>query len=202
MKSFVLISVILFRFSSFAQEKEQPLRNLFNEFHASINHELGKGFFGGGLAANHVFHPDNIVSFRTGLDFQFFHIWGNTGDPSHYSSTKDVQCSYVDLTFPVVLRINIKWVFIEVGGNLGVGVAGQRRATVIAYYDYQPSVETKTRDSWTSGISIGPMFGIGTRIPLTEKLDLLIRPDVGASVYFQQSYANLYSRLCVGIHLK
>lgn len=100
------------------------------------------------------------------------------------------------------MRINIKWMFMELGGNLGIGITGQQRATVINYSDYGPPVETVTNDSWNSGISIGPVLGIGSRIPLNEKLDLLIRPDIGASVYFQREFVNLYGRLCVGIHLK
>ena len=192
-------------FGSFVlgQEKEQPLKNLFNEFHASVNHELGKGFFGGGLGLNHVFRPDKVVSFRTGLDFQFFRAWRDSeNNHSHYSSVKDVHYSYTDLTIPVVMRINIRWVFIELGVNLGVGIAGQRRATVTSYYDQQPSVETTTKDSWNPGISVGPVIGIGARIPLNEKLDLLVRPDVGLSGSLQEEFSSLYGRLCIGIHLK
>ncbi len=203
MRFLLFIVVMGFSLSSFGQEKEQPLKNLFNEFHASVNHELGKGFFGGGLAANHVFRPDKIVSFRTGLDFQFFHSWSDSENShSYYSSVKDVHYSYVDLTIPIVLRINIRWVFIELGANLGVGIAGQRRATVTSYYDQQPSVVTTTKGSWNPGISVGPVLGIGARIPLNEKLDLLIRPDVGISMAFNQEFSNLYGRLCIGIHLK
>ena len=193
---------MLFYNASVAQEKEQTLKKLFNEFHVSVNHSLGNGFFGGGLGANHVFRPDKVFSFRTGLDLQFFHTWGNSGDPSHYSSTKDIRWAYADLTIPIVMRFNIKYVLIELGGNLGVGIAGQQRATVTTYSDYQPSVEIKTKDFWNSGFSVGPVFGIGTLIPLNEKLDLLIRPDIGASVHFQQEFLNVYGRLCIGIHLK
>lgn len=202
MRFLLFIVLIAFFNPVFGQDKEQPLKNLFNEFHASVNHPLGNGFFGGGLGANHVFRPDKICSFRTGLDFQFFHVWGNSADPSHYSSTKDVRWAYADLTIPIVMRFNIKYVFIELGGNLGIGIAGQQTATVTTYSDYQPSVENKTKDSWNSGFSVGPVFGIGTLIPLNEKLDLLIRPDVGANVYFQKEFVNLYGRLCIGIHLK
>lgn len=188
---------------AFGQDKEQPLKNLFNEYHASVNHGIGDGFFGGGLGVNHVFRPDKIVSLRTGMDFQFFHAWSPNGEhPSHYTSTKNVHYSYVDLTIPIVMRINIRWIFIELGANLAVGIAGQRRATVTNYYDQQPSVVTSTKGYWNPGISVGPVFGIGARIPLNEKLDLLVRPDIGASVSFREDFLNLYGRLCIGIHLK
>ncbi|MGV3613487.1 MAG: hypothetical protein ACO1N0_21185 [Fluviicola sp.] len=197
----VTIAILLLN-GAFAQEKEQPLKNLFNEFHASVNHPLGNGFLGGGLGANRIFRPDKVFSFRTGLDFQFFHVWGNAADPSHYSSTKDVRWAYADLIIPIVMRFNIKYVFIELGGNLGVGIAGQQRATVTDFSNYQSFVVTNTKDSWSSGFSIGPMFGVGTLIPLNEKMDLLIRPDIGASVHFRQEFSNFYARLCIGIHLK
>jgi hypothetical protein len=113
-----------------------------------------------------------------------------------------VHYSYVDLAIPVLLRINIRWVFIELGVNLGVGIAGQRRATVTTYSDFQPSVETTTKGSWNPGFSAGPALGIGGRIPLNEKVDLLIRPDVGISSSFGKEFSNWYGRLCLGIHLK
>jgi hypothetical protein len=202
MKQYLFFILLTFSVYCSGQEKKQDLKNLFNEYGVSVNHGIGTGFFGGGLGANHVFHPDKVVSFRTGLEFQFFHAWSDSeSHPSHYSSTKNIHYSYVDLTVPIVMRLNVRWLFIELGGHVGAGISGQRRATVTNYSDFQPAVETTTKDSWNPGISAGLLFGIGTRIPLTEKLDLLIRPDVGASAYFQQDFLNLYGRLCVGIHL-
>ncbi|MGV3613489.1 MAG: hypothetical protein ACO1N0_21195 [Fluviicola sp.] len=201
-----LIVLILLCDSSFAQGKEQPLKNLFNEFHASVNHGIlnERTFFGGGLGVSHVFRPDKIFAVRTGLDFQFFHAWSDQGEhPSHYSSTRNIHYSYVDLTIPLIMRFNIRWVFIELGGNLGVGIAGQRRATTTNYSGFQqPSVTTTSHDSWNPGVSAGLFLGIGARIPLNEKLDLLIRPDVGSCMAFNQEFGNLYARLCIGIHLK
>lgn len=185
---------------AYAQEKEQPLNKLFNEFHSSVNHGIGDGSFGGGLGVNHVFHPDKVISFRTGLDFQFFSDQTYSNPPSHFGSPYDYYCSYVDLTIPFIMRINIKWVFIELGGNLVAGIAGQKRG-ILTYYS-QPLLETTTKDSWNPGFSVGPVLGIGTRIPLTEKLDLLMRPDVGASISLNREFGNLYGRLCIGLHLK
>ncbi len=198
----LLLSLIFMSFLNwnFAQEKEQPLRNLFNEYHVSVNHGIGDGSFGGGLGVNHVFHPDKVISFRTGLDFQFFSDQTYSNPPSHFGSPYDYYCSYVDLTIPFIMRINIKWVFMELGGNLVAGIAGQKRGIL---KDYSPPLkETTTKDSWNPGFSVGPVLGIGARIPLTEKLDLLVRPDVGASISLDREFGNLYGRLCVGIHLK
>jgi hypothetical protein len=200
MKVNLLLVIFAFSISCFAQEKEQPLKNLFNEFHISVNHGIGDGSFGGGLGVNHVFHPDKVISFRTGLDFQYFSNQTYSNPPSHFGSPYYYYCSYVDLTIPLIMRINIKWVFIELGGNLGVGITGQKRGVLTDYS--QPLLETTTNDSWNPGVSVGPMFGIGARIPLSEKLDLLIRPDVGASISLDQEFGNLYGRLCVGVRLK
>ena len=202
MKFLLIIGSMFFLLSTFAQEKEQPLKNLFNEYHVSVNHGIGNGFFGGGLGVNHVFRPDKVVSLRMGMDFQFFHTWADSEQPSHYSSAKNVHYSYVDLTVPILMRINIRQLFIELGGNIGAGISGQRKATVTSYSDYQLPVETQTKGSWNPGFSVGPVFGIGARIPLNEKLDLIIRPDVGASIYFRQEFLHFYGRLCMGIHLK
>lgn len=200
MKVNLLLVIFAFSISCFAQEKEQPLKNLFNEYHVSVNHGIGDGSFGGGLGVNHIFHPDKVISFRTGLDFQFFSNQTYSTPPSHFGSPYDYYCSYVDLTIPLIMRINIKWVFIELGGNLVAGIAGQKRG-ILTYYS-QPLLETTTKDSWNPGFSVGPVLGIGARIPLNEKLDLLIRPDVGASISLDREFGNLYGRLCVGIHLK
>ncbi|WP_343634573.1 hypothetical protein [Fluviicola sp.] len=200
MKIALFLVVLVLSFFCSAQEKEQPLKNLFNEYYISVNHGIGDGSFGGGLGLNHVFHPDKIVSFRTGLDFQYFSEMSYSEQPSHFGSPYDYYCSYVDLTVPIVMRINIKWVFIELGGNLAVGIAGQKRGVLSDYS--QPLLETTTKDSWNPGFSVGPVLGIGARIPMNEKLDLLIRPDVGASISLDREFGNLYGRLCVGIHLK
>ncbi len=205
MRIIYFIILNLFYNASFAQEKEQPLKNLFNELHVSVNHGIlnERTFFGGGIGVSHVFRPDKIFAFRTGLDFQFFHAWSDQEEQlSHYSSTKNIHYSYMDLTVPLVLRLNIKWIFMELGGNLAVGIAGQRRADVTNDFYMQPSVKTTTKDSWNPGVSAGLVLGIGARIPLNEKLDLLIRPDVGSSMAFNQEFSNLFGRLCIGIHLK
>lgn len=206
-KSNILVLICMQLFSAFGQEKEPSLKKLFNEFHVSANHGIPinsgiRTFFGAGLGANKVFRSEKMIAFRTGLDFQFFHTWGNSGDPAHYSSISNVHYSYLDLTIPVVLRINIGMTFIELGGNLGLGILGQKRYTQHTSFDNQASTEIIKKESLNQGFSVGPVFGVGVLIPMNEKLDLLIRPDVGASVYFKEEFTNVYARLCIGIHLK
>jgi hypothetical protein len=81
------------------------------------------------------------------------------------------------------------------------GIAGEKRGVLKDTYS-NATFDATSKDSWNPGFSVGPLVGIGTRIPLTEKLDLLIRPDVGASISLDREFGNLYGRLCVGIHLK
>lgn len=187
---------------SYSQDTKPTRPPIFNEFHASMNHSLGPGFLGGGVAANHVFYSEKVVSLRTGLELNYFHIWGGSSEPSHYSAVKDMHYAFADLTIPLVMRVNVRPVFFELGGNLGFGIAGLKKGTSITYFDLQPAIETKIKESWSSGFSAGPYFGIGARIPMHEKLDLLIRPDVGANLHFSKNLLNLYGRLCIGIHLK
>ncbi|MNU98142.1 hypothetical protein D3C71_882460 [compost metagenome] len=205
--TFLSLFSTLLLWSQDVGEKVPSLKNAFNEFHASVNHgiPLSSGmrtFFGAGLGANKVFRAEKTLAFRTGVEFQFFHMLGNSGDPAHYSSVSNVHYSYSDLTIPIVLRINIGMTFIELGGNLGLGVVGQKRYMQHTYSDNQTPVETEKKESSNQGFSAGPVFGIGMLIPMNEKLDLLIRPDVGASVYFREGFANGYVRLCIGIRLK
>ncbi|MNJ82984.1 hypothetical protein D3C87_03970 [compost metagenome] len=196
--------ILMISASSFSQEKEQKLKNLFNEFHVSVNHGIGSGrtFFGAGLGANKVFRAEKIVAFRTGIEFQLFHTWDDVGDPSHFSAIKNIHRNHIDFMVPVAMRINIQRMFIELGGNVGVGVVGWERFTYLSFPLGKPTVQTERKEGWTPGFSMGLMGGIGGLIPLNEKLDLLIRPDVGASVYFHGEFLNLYARLCIGIHLK
>lgn len=196
---FVLIGSLNF---TFGQEKEQPLKNLFNEFHASVNRGFGEGFFGGGVGINHVFRPEKIFALRTGLEFQFFHAWASMDHHSHYASYENEQCSYTYLSIPIVMRINIRWAFIELGANVGTGISGTRKATVTSNNDQAPATVTNIKESWNPGLLLGPVFGIGARIPLNEKLDLLVRPDAGMSFDFKENFSNFYGRLCIGIHLK
>ena len=189
-----------------AQEKEQPLKNLFNEFHASVNHGIplfmqDRTFFGVGLGANKVFRSDKIVAFRTGLELQLFHSWQANGDPSHFSYTENIHSYFLDLSVPLALRMNINHLFVEVGGNIGVGVGGQRRETYSSFPLGQPTVTTEQKTKTGSGFWLGPAVGIGTLISLNERLDLLIRPDVQLNWQIYDGL-NLYARLCVGIHLK
>lgn len=203
----LLVLICMQLFPAFGQEKEPSLKNLFNEFHVSANHGIplyskNRSFFGAGLGANKVFRSEKIIAFRTGLEFQLFHTWDDVGDPSHFSAIKNIHRTGIDLNVPIMLRINIQKMFIELGGNIGTGVVGWERYTNYSFPMGQPTVQTEQKQGWSSGFFLGSTAGMGGLIPLNEKMDLLIRPDVGANLYFYGGFLHLYGRLCIGIHLK
>nr|WP_294857973.1 hypothetical protein [uncultured Fluviicola sp.] len=180
------------------------MKHLFNEFHASVNHGIplyteDRTFFGTGLGAGKVFRAEKIVAFRSGLELQLFHCW-QANDPSHFTNGSNIHSYFVDLSVPVIMRINISHFFVELGGNVGVGVGGRKQETTYSSSTGQ-TVMTVQKSRTGSGFWLGPAFGIGTLIPLNERLDLLIRPDVQLN---WQIYGgmDLYGRLSVGIHLK
>jgi hypothetical protein len=205
MKSLLFVIALILSKWSFGQEKKL-FKDYFNEFHVSVNHGIplfpaDRTFFGGGLGISHVFCADKIISFRTGLDFQLFHEWDEFGEPAHYSSVKNIHYFFVDLSAPLMMRLNVSRFFVEFGANVGVGVGGRMRSTVSSYTPYQPTTTTEQKSRTGSGFWFGPALGIGTLIPLNEKLDLLVRPDIQLNWNIFE-HMNLYGRLCVGIRLK
>lgn len=209
MKTYLIISAAFFSFSTvyfhaFGQKEKPAFKDYFNEYYVSVNHGIASSrtFFGAGLGASHVFQPQNVITFRTGVDLQFFHAWASSGAPAHYSSVQNIHRTFIDLTIPLVIRLNIKMVFIEFGGNLGCGMAGWERHTQSNFPPNQPVSQTEQKQAWNPRLSAGGTGGVGVLIPLNEKLELLVRSDFGASAYFQREYSNVYARLCIGIHIK
>lgn len=217
MKQLILIFLLSSSISSFAQEnKKIQFKDYFNEFHASVNHGIPFGgytrtFFGGGLGMSHVFRADKIVGARAGLELDMVHFW-DKGGFSHVSEQTDLNQHFylTALTIPLNLRINFgkntRFLF-ELGGRAGFVVSGYYMADVLKS---EPGIEPANLEHIKSPRApvgfgtVGLNAGIGTLIPLNEKLDLLIRPDFGANLFFldEATRINPYARLCVGIHLK
>lgn len=208
-----LVSVVLISLTALGQENNE--RNIFlNEFHLSLNHGIpaysGKRtFFGGGLGASHVFRANRIVGARIGLEADFFHVWGGDTQVPESDKTRRNQHFYLTkVSLPVNLRITLgkktRFLF-EAGGRFGLIVSAYYTADVL---QTGPNYETFFEHQKTAHGPVGLGFvglnsGIGTLIPMNEKLDLLIRPDMGANLYFRETgEVYLYTRLCVGIHLK
>ena len=213
MRSLLFIGLLVLSFPGFTQEKK-TFKDYFNECHASVNHGIPFGgytktFFGGGLGMSHVFRADKIVGARAGLELDFFHFWDEGGFDHFLEQTSVNQHFYLTtLTLPIHLRISFgkktRFLF-ELGGRAGFVVLGHCIADV---QQTGPNYETyfervKTYKASVGLGTVGLTSGIGTLIPLNEKLDLIIRPDLGANLFFLNDIRiNPYVRLCIGIHLR
>lgn len=214
MKQLFFFVLLLQFLPAFCQEKERRPGVLINEYHVSANHGIplysdDRTFFGGGLGISHVFRPNRVVGARIGLEADFFHIWKGNTQPPESDKTRQNQHFYLTkVSLPVNLRITLgrkARFLIELGGRFGLIVSAYYTADVLQTgSDYETFFEHQKTAHGPVGLGFfGLNSGIGTLIPLNEKLDLLIRPDVGANLYFRETAdLNLYARLCIGIHIK
>lgn len=215
MKQQILSLFFVFPLFSYSQTNGQSLKNLFNEFHASVNHTLvtTKTFFGVGLGANHIFHSDRALGARIGLEADFYHFGYDGGSsPEHkYESRTNQHFNAVNISVPVDLQVNfgssVRYLF-EMGAQLGMNVYTGYKADA-SYYQYGAQPTTKYINSAISlGLLGGVNLGIGVRIPFNEAVSLLIKPSVGANVYFAKPDANdglashAYAKLTLGILLQ
>lgn len=209
------VILLVVSFCGFTQENKKKFKDYFNEFHASVNHGVSgywnKGaFWGGGLGMSHVFRPDRTVGARAGLELDLFHIRGYNTSPPESDKVRMNQHFYLTaLTIPLNLRLSFgkeTRFFFELGGRAGFVISGYYTADV--FQTVGPAGEpifehVKTVKAPVGLGTVGLNSGIGTSVPLNEKLDLVIHPDFGANLFFLDNESiNLYGRLCVGIHLK
>ncbi len=187
-----LILFILVPFGILAQ------RNIGSEFHLSGNHPLvqriGATFFGGGIGGNVIFRDSNTVSFKTGLEINYFHTWATL----QTLSFKSGDYHTLVLSIPLMARFsfgNKKKGFFEVGTYVGIG-SGKSDNSYSNYTQYE---------SYSPGIVIAPAAGFGGHIRLSPKVDLFIKPEFALNLmdFYNRSFENayLYVRFCVGIHL-
>lgn len=191
------------------------MKDLFNEYALSVNHGLGapKTFFGTGLGANHVFRPDRVIGSRIGLEVDFYHFLnaGVSGpDFNKYESRSNQHFHALNLSVPVALQFNfghsVRY-FFEMGAHLGINVYTRYSADVTHSNYNSPTI----KEHVNSKLILGPLFGlnagIGVRIPFNERLSFLIKPGIGAQVYFESlsssgvSSGNAYAKLTLGILL-
>lgn len=177
------------------------------EFHASANYPVigEQGFPGAGIATNILFGENNLVNFKTGLELNYFHT---LVEKSYGPSMGD--CHYGVLSVPAMVRFTSKKsvkVFAETGIYLGIGY-GQKEAPGNVKGTYGLSSASKGYESYFPGVVITPAIGLGGRFPLSERIDLLLKPEFALTVTefdldarsFETWY--YYVRFCVGIHLK
>lgn len=198
----------------FGQNEKLQFKDYFNEFHVSVNHGIPLGgnnrtFYGAGLGMSHVFRAEKTVGARAGLELDFFHVRGYDISPPESDKTRKNQHYYLtSLTIPLNFRISFgekTRLFFELGGRAGFVISGYYTADVLQTGSNNESFfeHVKTHKAPVGLGTVGLNSGIGTLIPLNEKLDLVIHPDFGANLFFLDNESiNLYGRLCIGIHLK
>lgn len=190
----------------------QESKRFINEIQGSVNHGIPvlsthKAFFGAGLGVSHVFRDDRVLGARIGLDADFFHYWAPDQSEPGLERRTNQHFYLSNLSIPLAIRLNFGQktrFFFELGGRLGVIVHQNYRAMVY------PSVskvepfsigEQVNQNRYMNGAFVGLNTGLGVRFPVSEQLELLIKPDVGASIYYRE-FLHMYGRLCIGIHLK
>lgn len=193
------------------------------EVHCSVNRPFGHSekntYYGGGIGANVLFRDTSVFSLKIGLEVNYFHALDGRTYRSKMYSRKDFHYQYAVVTFPAFARFTfgkrVKF-FLEAGGYVGV-LGGNIRYTVTSYPS-SPGQSLKTsekNDSYYPGLFLSPAASLGLRFPLSERLDLFVKPEFAfvknwrlfggeGSGYgaYSFSYSYLCARLCVGLHLK
>lgn len=186
------------------------------ELHASGNHPLGntRTFFGGGFGVNAVFMDDRKLSLKTGFEVNFFHTWNQSEYMGHMSSASNVHYQFWNLSIPLMIRLNVgerARFFLEAGMYLGIPIAG---TSTFKYTSYGTSPQNPgyskivTRD-FGGYFSISPAVGLGGIFPLTQRLDLIVKPELllqknfgvydGPVADFNERFR--YVRFCLGIRI-
>ena len=196
------------------------------EFHASVNLPLnqGKTFFGAGSGVNFLLRDTCRFNFKTGIEVNYFQTWDENAYFNKVSSMRNVHYRFTALTFPVFARFTfgkrVKW-FLEAGVYTGFGVGGEVTYNVTGMYPNAP-LDERT-ESCNSGLSITPAGSLGFRFPLSERIDLLLKPEFayvrnkledvefsanktktgsGYGGSHEYDFSFMYVRVCAGIHLK
>lgn len=199
MKSAIILIILI----PFAARTQAPGL----EFHASANYPVigEQGFPGAGIGTNILFRENNLVNFKTGLELNYFHTWVEKS----YGPSKG-DCHYGVLSVPAMVRFTSKKsvkFFAEAGVYVGIGY-GQKEAPGNVKGTYGLSSASQSYESYFPGVVITPAVGLGGRFPLSERIDLILKPEFALTVTefdisdraFETWY--YYVRFCVGIHLK
>lgn len=166
-------------------------------------------FYGGGIGVNVIFKDTNRVSFKTGVELNYFHTWDSWLYSGHFSNQTNIHYQYAILSIPAFVRFNLgnelKFL-VEFGAYLGFSLGGEMRSTYSAYDPLSNySFNGFKHENYVPGLSITPAIGFGTRVPLSERIDLVLKPEFAFmlnqenSESFNRHY--FYARFCAGIHL-
>lgn len=214
MKTRILILFFLLSEFAFSQMEAQSLRNLFNEFHVSVNRGIGseRNFFGAGLGANHIFRADQVLGARIGIQADFFHFWneGVSGPEfNKYESRFNQHFNALNISVPVDLQVNfgysVRYLF-EMGAELGVNAATGYSADIHSSFG-----SAGVNEHINSTINLGPFLGFnmgaGVRIPFNDGVSFLIKPGIGVQTYISGfggkglTSGNAYAKLTFGVLL-
>lgn len=187
MKIGCIISSFLLLTCCWAQKNEESTDKnpLVNEYAISTNYGLEqRGFFGAGLEFCHVMRSEKIVGFRSGIGLNFFHFWhGNTTPPVSLEPRRNQHYYITNLSIPFDLQLNFggkaRFLF-ELGGQFGVNAYTVYRADV---YSEQVSDYVEMRSEPSLKAFVGVNSGIGLRVPLNNRLGLLLKPSIGLNLY-------------------
>lgn len=203
------------------------------ELHFSGNHPLGsrsstnnptmsstevRTFYGGGFGANLVFRDTRVVSFKTGLETNFFHTWNKSVYVGKMASSTDVHYRFWNLSIPLMLRVHagerVKF-FVEAGIYLGIPVTGYTTSDYYSYPSYpgdDNTIQTR-RETFEGYFSVSPAVGMGGIFPVSKRIDLFLKPECVFQKNFiiqnapsPSGYKNFnehffYVRGCLGIRI-
>lgn len=200
------------------------------EFHYSVNHPLasesGRTFFGAGIGGNVLFRDSRILNLKLGLEGNFFHTWDQGVYSGKMSSMRNLHYQYVIVSVPAFMRLTFGErfkVFLEGGASIGGCVGGKVLYTYVSYGSSpgDPTTTTTKRNSYNIGITISPAVALGFTFPVSEQMDVFLKPEValmksrlekldgsysgygsGYGGSYDFNYRFIYVRLCAGIHLK
>lgn len=188
---------------------QTELRNTIGwEFHGSANlpFRAERTFLGTGIGVNVLFKDTGLVSFKTGLEVNYFHTWDEYLDAGKFSNQRNVHYQYALLSLPAIVRFSMGKkvkLLAEFGGYLGVSLGGEMRSDYTSYDSLSNSQFNEIkRESYFPGLSFTPMVSVGGRFPLSERIDLLLKPECAFVLSEEINARYFYARFCIGIHLK
>ncbi|AEA43973.1 hypothetical protein [Fluviicola taffensis] len=190
------------------------------ELHGSANHPLSNNsedrtFFGGGFGANLIFRDRKLLSFKTGIETNFFHTWNKSVSLGKMSGKSDVHYKFWNLSIPILLRLHVGQkvkFFLEGGVYLGIPLIGNTTSEYHSY-SYFPggtNVNEPRTEKFEGYFSVSPAASLGVIFPVSQRIDLYLKPEFlfqknfDVNVYGPGSDFNshfLYFRLCFGIRI-
>jgi hypothetical protein len=221
---------VIFALSIFAQHKKESVDALtahekksfpFDEFTISTNKtivadENTKDRFGFGAGIYHVFLKQKKLNLISGVEFTNTNQFKYSGtNINKYAYSRDVTYHMNTVSIPFSVRFNMgkkTRFFFETGVYLDVNITGRMTGTIFSARQVVDSTgqyhlvgyEGRLDEhSSLKGFNGGASGGIGVSIPLSSKLDLLIKSDYRYGIRdlsdYNEDFFIRYIRAVVGI---